>query len=484
MENEAAMKKRFDISSYATVVGFLALEVLAFVGFSLGHNYVLYGSLFLALAALLLVVVHRQIKVEGLSSYAFFLFPIFVYALLSSLSIFVKYSTGAIGTLNSIFIPISLTFACLSGYFVSHIKGFDLQKVFLVIYGALALFVLINLILTMIYYVPFYTLRYKNSYLFYDGKLLMTYEDNISYGKPVTIGETAYMLFGFEAVRVTLTYWSLFPMILCTSAIGLFYVKYKNNRKLFLTYLTFTILGALSLLLTISKTSLIADLFLVITLALIILYIKVKKSRKPIRIGLIVLLVLFIIGFLMMLLNAQPWEFLSGYQNFIKNNRLFNRLFNSSYYFNRIYSILYGLFTEGHIFGAPVGSGTGADLSIYVRPSNSWVFDNLLTSGVFGAVFFTFALYIGIKQMVKYYKNSPEKEFNKALLFAFVIGTLVITGVGYCSIPIINANNLYPVYMFAPFLIVLFLISYTFKPLPIQQGEEKEAVHDEKTLSI
>ena len=485
MEKEVAAKKKFDLSSYAAVVGFLALEVLAFLGFSLGQNFVLYGSLLLALIVLLVIVVFRQIKVEGLSNYAFFLFPIFIYSLLSALSIFAKYSVGAIGLTNSIFIPIALTFAGLSGYFVSHIKGFDLQKAFLVIYGALAIFVLINLILTMVYYVPFYTLRYSNSYLFYDGKLLKTYEDIISDGKVVSISETAYMLFGFEAVRVTLTYWSLYPMVLCTSAIGLFYVNYKKNRKLFLTYLFFTVLGGLSLLLTISKTTLIADIVLLVTLALIILFIKVKKSRKPIRIGLIVLLVLFVIGFLMMFLNAQTsWKFLKSYQDFIKNNRLFNRLFNTSFYFGRIYSILCNLFTENHIFGAPVGIGTGADMSIFVRPSNSWFFDNFLTSGVFGAAFFVFALYIGIKQMVKYYKNSDEIEFNKALLFAFVLGVLMITGVGYCSIPIINANNLYPVYMFAPFLIVIFFISYTFKPLPKPQSEEKEVSTDEKALSI
>ena len=72
MEQTQVNKKKFDFSSYATVVGFLALEVLAFLGFSLGHSFVLYGSLLLALAILLLVVVFRQIKTEGLSNYAFF----------------------------------------------------------------------------------------------------------------------------------------------------------------------------------------------------------------------------------------------------------------------------------------------------------------------------------------------------------------------------------------------------------------------------
>ena len=485
MEQTQVNKKKFDFSSYATVVGFLALEVLAFLGFSLGHSFVLYGSLLLALAILLLVVVFRQIKTEGLSNYAFFLFPIFVFGLLNALSIFAKHSVGSIGPLNSYFVPIALTFAGLSGYFVGHIKGFDLHKAFIVIYGALAIFFLINLILTMIYFVPFYTLRYSNSYLFYDGKLLMTFEDNIANGKVVPISETAYMLFGFEAVQVSLTYWSLYPMILCTSAVALFYVSYKKNHKLFLTYVGFTVLGAISLLVTINKTSLLYDLVFLFAMTLLVAYLKVKKARKPIRIGLVILLILFILGFILMFLNAQTsWKWLNSYQNMIRNNRLFNRLFNSSFYFGRIYSILCDLLTEGHIFGAPVGSGTGASGDIYVRPSNSWFFDSFLTSGLFGAAFLVFAFYIGIKQMIKYYKNSDELEINKALLFAFVIGVLVITGVCYCSIPITNANNLYPFYMFAPFLIVLFFISYTFKPIEVPTVEEKEVIEDEKAFNI
>lgn len=485
MEIAEPRKKKFDLSSYGIIVGFLCLEVLAFLGFSLGQNFVLYGSLLLALTVLLFIVVFRQIKVEGLSNYAFFLFPIFVFGLLSALSVFAKNSVGSIGTLNSVFIPISLTFAGLSGYFVSHIKGFELQKVFLVIYGALAIFVLINFILTMIYYTPFYTLRYRNSYLFYDGKLLKTFEDNISYGKVVPIGETAYMLFGFEAVQVSLVYWSLYPLVLCTSSIALFYLDYKKNRKIFLTYLVFTILGAISLIFTISRITLIGDLVLIVTLGVIALYLKVKKARKPIRIGLIVLLVLFILGFILLLLNAQvSWGFLDGFRNAIKNNRLFNRLFNTSYYFGRVYSILCDLLTSAHLFGAPVGAGTGQAGDIYIRPSNSWFFDSFLTSGVFGAIFLVFAIYIGIKQMVKYYKNADELDINKALLVSFIIGVLLIVGTSYCSIPIINANNLYPFYMFAPFLIVIFLLSYTFKPVAKVEEEVKEVSQDEKALSI
>lgn len=89
--------------------------------------------------------------------------------------------------------------------------------------------------------------------------------------------------------------------------------------------------------------------------------------------------------------------------------------------------------------------------------------------------------------MIKYYQKSGEKDVNKALLFAYVIGTLAITAVAYSSKPLIYANNLYPIYMFTPFIITMFLISYTFKPLESQKeenNEQAEVNENEKEIAI
>ena len=103
----------------------------------------------------------------------------------------------------------------------------------------------------MIYYVPFYTLIYKDYYTFYNGK-----------PSPAPIGKTAYMLFGFQVQEVSTTYWSLFPTLLSTSVIALFFIKYKENKKIFILYACFAALGFISLLFTISKMALISDFLL------------------------------------------------------------------------------------------------------------------------------------------------------------------------------------------------------------------------------
>ena len=475
MTVETKSRKKFDFASYGIVVAFLCLEVLAFLGLSLGHNFILYGSLSIALAILLLLVTFRQIKKDGIATFAFFLFPIFIYGLLSALSTFVTVSDGAIGLANGIFIPVALTFISLSGYLVSNVKGFDIQKALLVIYGSLGVFVLINLIITMIYYVPFYTLLYKDYYIFYDGK-----------PSAAPIGSTAYMLFGFQVLEVSVRYWSLFPTLLTTAAIALFFIKPKENKKVFITYAVFAGLGFISLLFTINKYGLISDFLLLIVLAGIIVFAKIPQSRNIIKYIIYVGLGIFLILSLIMFINAQTWGWVAGIKNTIANNSLLNRLFNTNFLVTGINAILWECLNLGKIFGSFVGVVAGTGYGVNQQLAGTWIFDNVLTSGIFGAIFFDFALFIGLRQMMKYWKNSKDLDVNKYLIMGFVITLFVICGILYDGTPLINSNNLFPIYMFAPFLIALFLISYTFKEDKVVESEpkEKEEIQYEESISL
>lgn len=478
MEQNQKQKKKLNLASYAIVVGFLCLEVLALVSFNLGHNYILYGSLFIALAILLFIVTFHQIKKDGIATFGYFVFPIFIFGLISALSPFVKQSDGTIGIANAVFIPLALTFVALCGYFTGHIAKFDMQKVFLVIYAALAVFVLINFIATMIYYVPFYTLIYKNSYIFFDGK-----------PSSVPIGETAYMLFGFQITEVSITYWSLYPSILLSSVIALSFIKFKTNRKLFFTYLAFAILGGICLIFTFSRKTLLGDLMTIFVIVLIIVIMKFKKSHKVLKTVGIVLLVLFLLGNIVLFLNAQTnWGFLHSLQSAIKGNSFTNRLFNSNRYVSLINPILWELFNPGKLFGSFVGYVYEGD-GLHQQLAGYWPYDNLLTSGVFGSIFFAFAIFVGFRRINKFVKNSKELDINKWLLVAYVTMTFGVTLVAFDGTPMINANNLFPFYMFTPLLIAIFLMSYTFKPLEKTEEKEKnseikEEIEDEKTINI
>ena len=461
--------RKFDFRDYGTVLGFLCLEVLAFIGFSLGHSFLLFGILSLVLAILLVIVTLRQIKKDGLTTYLFFLFPLVIFGILTALNGFNYYSIGAIGLAPSIFVPLGLLGIGLSGFLSTYLVQFKIKHALLVIYCALGLFVLINLFITMVYYVPFYTIKYSNYYIFYNGKPSV-----------VPIGQMAYMLYGFKFREVSLTYWSLYPSILLTAVIPLFFIKFKENRREFLIYAGLAFLAFISLLFTISKTTLISDVILVLGIALIVVGAKFKGSRSVLNVMMITLGVILLLVILILFINAQTsWGFVSGIRNLISSNSLLNRLFNTNRYVKPINTIFQDLFTTFKLFGCPVG-GSFLDYPNGVPQilSNMWLFDNLMSSGLFGAIFFLAALVVGIRRLFKYLNKGTDDDYVKYLIAAFVLGFLVISLFLYDNYPLINSEAMVPFYTSAPLLICVFLLGYAFNHTLVlkqeQQFEEKE----------
>ena len=488
MEANQTQKRQFDFKDYGTVIGFLCLEVLAFIGFNLGHSFLLFAILSLVLAALLVVVTFRQIKKDGLTTYLFFLFPLVIFGILTALNGFNYYSIGAIGIANSIFVPIGLLGIGLSGFLTSYLKQFKIKYALLVTYVALGIFVLINLFITMIYYVPFYPLRYTNYYIFYNGR-----------PSPVSIDEMAYMLYGFQIKEVSLTYWTLYPSILLTAVIPLFFLKYKENKKEFLIYAGLSFLAFLSLLFTMSKVTLISDLILVLGIALIVVGAKFKGTRSILNVMMITLGVIMLVIILIMFVNAQTnWGFTSGIRNAISGNSLLNRLFNTNRIAKPIDTIFQDLFTTFKLFGCPVG-GSFLDYPNNVAQvlSNIWLFDNLMSSGLFGAFFFLAGLVIGIRRLFKYLNKGTDEDYIKYLIAGLVLGFLVISLILFDNYPLINSDSMAPFYTSAPLMLCIFFLGYTFnhtlqlneKPHqePILELEKEDIVEEEKedeTISI
>ena len=475
-------KKRFDLSNYGVVVGFLSLEVIAFISFYLGHSFLFYGILSLVLAILLVLVTFRQIKKDGLSSFAFFLFPLFVFGLLTALSKFNSNSIGHISLGDTIFVPIALACMALGGYLSAHIEKFKIRYALLVIYGALGLFVLINLIITMIYYVPFYTLIYKNSYIVYNGRASV-----------LPIGSMAYMLFGFSIKEVSIEYWSLFPSILFTAIIPLFFIKFKENKRDFLIFAGLAFLAFLSLLFTISKITLLTDAVLIIGITVIILVAKLHKSRSILDglfIGVGVLALIFFI--VLFLIAQQSWSFLNGFRGLFSKSALISRIFVSNRYSSSVIVIFQDLFTSFKLFGWQVGYyGYQYPNGVAQELSNIWLFDNLISSGLFGAIFFIAALFFGIRRLFKYVKLSEEENADKYLIVGYVLGSLAVSLLLLDATPLVNSDMISPFFTCSPLLIVLFLLGYTFHKSTVDQVEEKveevktqEVKQDEEVISL
>ncbi|MFA7032332.1 MAG: hypothetical protein WC201_02065 [Bacilli bacterium] len=441
-------KRKINFSAFANVAVFFTFEVLAFIAFSLGTSYILYSVLSLVLLIVLLLVTIRQLNKDGLATYAFFLFPIFVYGLLNALSIF---SQDSLFVLNGLafLIPIGMTCFAACGYLVSAIKSFNIGKALFVIYSALAILTLINLFATMIEFAPFYTLLYRDKYIYYNGAI-----------SEVPISQMAFALLGFSVSEVSVEYFSLFPSLLLSAVIPLFFLKFKENKTIFLLYTGYVFLGFISLLMTVSKITLISDFLVFIVVVLVLLFAKFNWKGKILKIILIIFGCFFILGFIVMFLNAQEDAagLFASVQNVISNNAILDRLFNGNGLVIRYNAILNWLMktnSDGQ-FVCLFGFVHTSD----VYPSNSWFFDNLMTSGIFGSIFFLFFVIVGIRRLIIYFRQSQDLLPYRAMLVAFVLSFFAFSLINYDATPYIFSKTLSPIYLSGPFLVVLFLMSY------------------------
>lgn len=441
-------KRKINFSAFANVAAFFTLEVLAFIAFSLGTSYILYSVLSVALLIFLLVVVFKQINKDGITTFAFFLFPLFVYGILSALSVFTKDSLFVLNGL-AFFIPIGMTCIAACGYFASSLSSFNLKKALFVIYSALAILTLINLLATMIEFAPFYTLIYRGKYIYYDGDI-----------SEVPVSEMAFSLIGFSVSEVSVEYFSLFPSLLLSAIIPLLFTKFKENKTMFIAYLAYTILAVISLIMTVSKMTLISDFLVFVVLLLVALFAKLKWKGKIFKIICIFFASLFVVAFIVLLLNSveNGGGLFKVVQSAISGNAFLDRLFNNGLV-AKYSAILNWLFKtqDGHyvcLFGFVHTS------ELY--PSNSWLFDNFMTSGIFGVIFFLFFLIVGIRRVIKYFNHGSDHIRERATLLAFVFSFFAFSLINYDATPYVFSKTLSPMYLSGPFLITLFLMGYAF----------------------
>lgn len=431
--------------SYSPVVIFLILEVFAFVTFSFGNSFLLYGILGIIILALILLVSFKEIKVDGLVRSGFFIFPLFIFGLITVLSNCFN-GTNTIDVTTKVFIPISLVCFSACGAVLSLNKSFKISTALLVIYSTIALLTLLNFIVTMCQFGPFHTIFYKEYYMYYGG-----------IKSSVGAQGMAYALVGYQFSEVTLGYYSLFPSLLLTSSIMLFFTSYKKDKWIFLAYLFFSLLAFISLLFSPNKLSLITDAVVLVVIAILILFSKKILSGKIIKIGSLILILLALIGITLLFFNAQDWGWLSGFKNFISSNSFLNKIFNGNYIAQNIKGILNNLFTKDKIFGFYLSYPI---YDIPVSPSNSWFFDNLFTSGFFGAIFFLFALIFAILGLTKYMKYSNDDIKDKTLLYGFIITFFIYNLISGDINYLIFKRSYNFLFTSGPFLVVICLFAY------------------------
>ena len=459
-------KRLSKLHKYGAAISFLAMEIFALIAFSFGDNFVIYGSISLALLVLLIIFNIAEIKIEGVSSIALFFLPLFLFTVITAFGVYSRSHAyrGDYSTAELVFIPLGLLPMSFSGYLLSIDKNFKISTFLVVIYTALGVLSLVNLTVNLVNFGAFYTVLYKGYHMYYGGVM-----------SEVTVDQMAYTLEGLKFIEVKMAHYVLYPALLLTSSAALLFLSPKQEKRMFVIYCVFVFISALSLILVPSKLG----LELVILIGLIDLVIFLLKRfnalRKPASYVLTVVLVLGALGFLFIVLNNQ--SAIPFVHNLTSGNSFLNRLFNSNRYALKYNPLVTDVFSGDKFLGFAVNNMIQQE---EVHMTGSFLFDFFMTSGVIGVIAFIFALVIGFKGFKKYFVNCDEKFYIKAVLITFVVFYIIF--IGYFSD---NEYGIYysifkPVYMTGPFMLMVFIFSYVLAKGGIKKEKKEEMVSSEE----
>lgn len=462
------MEKLKRLGKYSAAITFLALEFIALIAFNFSGSFVVFGALSLALVVLLVLFNIGEIKVNGLSNVGLFFIPLFMFVLLTAIS---PYSMphmklGDFSVAEICFIPLGILPIAFIGYLLSIDRNFKIKNLLIVVFGALAIYTLLNLIVNLINFGAFYTIIYKGYHLYYGGLI-----------SQLPVNDFAYTLEGFKFIEVEMSHYVFYPALLLTSSVMLLYLSPRKEKVSFIVYAVYTLIAILSLILVPSLLSLAAIIVVALLLLVIFLGKRFVKSRKVFKIVLFVFLGIFGVGYLVYLLNNQ--SFASGISNIIANNGLLNKLFNTNKYAQAYNPTITNIFNSNHIFGF---ASVEVAYEVYeeLHLSGGFIFDTFMTSGVFGAIALFAFIIIGFKSFKKYFYSHSDEFHYGALMLLFAI-----VFIGYSAFFNSGEYALYyriyrPIYMTAPFMLVTLFFVYSYsKGHPYIQPVKEEIKNEE-----
>ena len=429
--------------------------VLGIIAINFSDNFIALISLSIAANITYLFFYRKNINSTLLLTILSCVIPLISFSILAMTSKFKLDPNSNYSDVRYVFLILgTLSVPCL-GFFSRSEKTFSIKSAIKVIYIALAIWMFINFVITLVQFGPFYTFIYKDRYLFEYGHIAR-----------MSIDKTAYMLLGFSVEIVSSEYFVFIASVLSSAILGVFFVSYKEDKRSFFEFLICGCIGLFCLLLTINKSFALCYFFLIVLYTLIILFAKgVIKYNKVTKIILFSIGGLISLMVLVFVLNALNIKFLT---NIIENNNFLTRLFETNRIVSRYFIIIRAFADSGANFGfTPYLIGQDS-----IMLSGSWLFDMIAIAQVFGWVFFVCFVVLLIVRYVQYYKKSSDDKISKILLLGFIVGVLVTSLFRYDSTPYFRNKTYLPLYFTVPFILLMFIFGYI--------GGDKEEVKDEK----
>lgn len=452
--------------NYASLIGFLVLELLFFVAMNLADYGVFFRLVTTIIAIASAPFFLKNTDKNRLNDLFVVVLPLVLYAILVMFSPMVGTPPNGVNyAINNIYlsnnlleigsIGLGLVAFFMLGYAIGHSPDFKISYGLLALFGGFTVLLFISLTATLWGYGFFYREIYKGMEIFYNATGYL-------------VSEQVKWLHGFSVIETSVDTMLLITLLLGSSVTGLFFIKQGMPKKGPLIIGLVAGLGVLTLIVLPSFESLI---FLVPALVLTVYLKFVKKPFKYLKqtvyIGGGLLGLLVVIGFLNAL-NVQPIA------NLISGNTLTNKLFN-----NYIVANWSGVIAD--MFNYPFGSADALSYAYdsgYVFSTNNIVIDVLRQTGIVGFIAFLTFIVIAVKVGYDYYKKSTDAPYIKVIILSYLLTFFVFTVFNYPYKQYIYTEgnmsyfNHFPLFTNLPFSLGLFLVGYMHAQ-PKQEVEVK-----------
>ena len=292
---------------------YLFLGVLAF---NFANNIIVFALLAIISKVLMFIFSKRKINTELLLGLVLCIIPLLSLCLFSIVSKFNLDENADYSVTRYIFLILSFISIPLLGFQSRTTSKFDIKKGLKTIYLMIALWMVINLFITLIQFGPFYTFIYRNRFFFDYGHI-----------GSAPINQMAYMLLGFKVERVSIELFALIASVLSSALLGVIFTSSKEDKSSFIIYLVTGLIGVLCLLLTLDKSLLIGYAALIVSFALIILFAKkIIPFNKVTKI--VIISIISLIGIYFVLVMLSGFNVLNLEENAFFVNKLTRKYHN------------------------------------------------------------------------------------------------------------------------------------------------------------
>ena len=450
------MEKKTFAQEYESIGVFLILELLALACFGLGGSYEIfhYAGFIVSLAAVFFAF--RNFSKDDLVPIAVVGVPLFLMAIFTSFGHYFE-DASILQNLAAFFAIIGFFAIGLSA---RRIKSFSVKNALFCIAGGLALLTLIGTFATWIQYGFFYPVIHRGaSNYYYNGNLY-------------SIAHEMSWLFGFKIVEVSQNYGGLFA-ILCASFLpALLYIKYKENKTLFLVFAIVSGIGLVSL---ITIPNLYALLFLAIAYGVALYYRFLKNNEtamKIVHIGIPAVFGIAVVFLFVAILNLT----VSGVNSAIAGSSILNRIFNANGIMNSFNPLMSLALSGDGFFG----------IHRYYFPSNilysnteCFEIEIIREGGSLAFLLFIIFVVMAFEAFCNYLKRSKDNDYVKVIFLTMVVAYILYMTMRCDVWPITHSEknqNYFPVTRSLPFLLMLFIIGYIILPKNKDEIEFKEVV--------